>query len=711
MSGTEKPGRPSGSSHPANGSPAGISDPNIPASASHNHQIFKLAHGKKGKEGAIEHLNDQEPIRFGHLFKRPVIRQWLYQGKLYREEDQRVCSRFELFFDLLFVGLIHQLADGLSESDEPSLMLILRFVLLFYLSFSVWQDVRHWINQSGTDDVIQRLYILIVMVLLVGFHANAVGIEILPTSEGIVESDQGHASDEASGVEGGEFDEPVTSAEQVGRRFLAHTARHMLRRSGGGKESEREEPILVQPIGDTGYWFAEGYHHAIAAAIGFYLVCKLLKLALLFVYGLLLPKFRKALWLEMIPTLLLACIYVPLTLLFDPVLVIILLAAGIGLDILSKYAISLLLQKVHGRTKRSGKSSFIPAQSVEHLAERTVLFVVLVLGESILNSTFKATETNFGVSPQWGRSALCVACAFFLVWIYFDADSSRVFAHALRRNPFTAITFNLMHFPLCASLILVSSTLPRLIGEKQSVHGFRWFYGGSMAVAMASIALIGLLHKNLDRAGSALWPHSARIGLRFCVALGFATLPIKSDWSNASFLGCYCGLLVVLVVSETLGKLGVVGRRFDEAKAAEYYRMLEETSGKRRGSGGGGGGSDGALADVEERYARDYELHGLGGGANDAAAGNGAAGRGRERRHSMMQSLSTSAVNIFESTHRTLNPYTSGVKLSRRSSWHPYDDLMPDEKGDEDVGVEGELGHMNVRERLSKAERWALVAN
>lgn len=574
-------------------------------------------------------------------------------------------------------------------------MLILRFCLLFYLSFSVWQDVRHWINQSGTDDVIQRLYILIVMVLLVGFHANAVGIEILPASEGIIESEAGHASDGETSLEGGHLESELAAAG----RAVARGAAKFLIRSAAASEQSEEKPILVQPIGSTGYWFAEGYHGALTAAIGYYLVCKLFKLALLFVYGLLLPKFRKALWLEMIPVILLAAIYIPLTLIFDPAVVIILLASGIGLDILSKYAISLALQKIHGRTKRSGKSSFIPAQSVEHLAERTVLFVVLVLGESILNSTFKATEANFGVSQEWGRSALCVAAAFFLVWIYFDADSSRVFAHALRRNPFTAITFNLMHFPLCASLILVSSTLPRLIGEEESRHGFRWFYGGSMAVAMACIAVIGLLHKNLDLAGSALWPHSARIGLRFAVALGFAALPIKSDWSNAPFLGCYCGLLFLLVVSETLGKLGVVGRRYDEAKADQYYRLLDQSS-KARPSSSGPISGNASRADIEPQY----ELHGMGHAPPPVDDAN-------RDRHSVMQNISTSAVNILESTQRTINPYTSGVKLSRRSSWHPYDDLMPDEKGDEDVGVEGELGHMHVRERLSKAERWALVAN
>ncbi|CAO1613581.1 unnamed protein product [Sympodiomycopsis kandeliae] len=699
------PNQPRESSSPNQESPI---DPNVqpPRQTPHQH-IFGLAHGNKGKEGHVDHINEEEPIRFKHLFKRPVIRQWLYQGKLYREQDQRVCSRFELFFDLLFVGLVHQLADGLSEASEPSILSILKFVLLFYMSFSVWTDVRVAINRSGTDDVIQRIFILVIMILLVGFIANAGGIEILPAHEGTIESEEGHASDGEPSSSSAEGAEPL--AEHVTRQLIHATGQYLVRRA---EEEAEHKPILVQPIGSTGYWFAEGYHKALTAAIGFFLFTKLLKLAWLFFYGLFLPKFRKALWLEMIPVILLAAIYVPLTIVFDPTLLIILITAGIGLDILSKYFISILMQRVHGRTKRSGKSTFIPAQSVEHLAERTVLFVVLVMGESILNSTFKADEENFGVSPEWGRSAISVAAAFFLVWIYFDADSSRVFAHALRRNPFTAISFNLIHFPLCASLILVSSTLPRLIKETTSTHGFRWFYGGSMAVAMASIAVIGMLHKNLDLAGSALWPHTARIVLRLVVALAFAALPVKLEWTNAAFTGTYCGLLGLLVISETLGKIGVVGRRYDADKAAEYYRRLDEHSKTRRRDSSFGFHTAHATEDGGQSHPEDgrgFELRGLGGPAGSMP------GPSHESKHvtrpsSVMQMVSTSAVNILETTHRTINPYTSGVKLSRKSSWHEYEDLMPDERGDEDVGVEGELGHMSVR-AVGKSERWASVAN
>lgn len=69
-----------------------------------------------------------------------VIRQWVLQEKLYREIDDRTPSQFELFFDLVMVGLIHHLADGASEAATG--LNVAKFVLVFYPAWSIWTDVR-----------------------------------------------------------------------------------------------------------------------------------------------------------------------------------------------------------------------------------------------------------------------------------------------------------------------------------------------------------------------------------------------------------------------------------------------------------------------------------------------------------------------------------------------------------------------------------------
>lgn len=44
---------------------------------------------------------------FGGLINPPVVRQFLHDGHLYKEEEDRGISHFELFADLVFVAIVH----------------------------------------------------------------------------------------------------------------------------------------------------------------------------------------------------------------------------------------------------------------------------------------------------------------------------------------------------------------------------------------------------------------------------------------------------------------------------------------------------------------------------------------------------------------------------------------------------------------------------
>lgn len=63
------------------------------------------------------------------------------------------CRRFELFFDLLFVGLIHQIAE--STAEQPTAVGLAKYVLTYCPAFSVWSDARELGNMFSTDDVSQ----------------------------------------------------------------------------------------------------------------------------------------------------------------------------------------------------------------------------------------------------------------------------------------------------------------------------------------------------------------------------------------------------------------------------------------------------------------------------------------------------------------------------------------------------------------------------
>ncbi|CAO1635461.1 unnamed protein product [Parajaminaea phylloscopi] len=648
------------------------------------HDAFHLAHGGKGKHSdqvRYESYDEQQPIQIGHLFRRPVIRQFLHNGKLYREKFERESSRFELYFDLIFVGVAHQLADGLNESEGARSLNVAKFALTLFPLWSLGYDVRIYINESGLDDMWTRLYLMIQMLIMVGYTANATACRIYSEDEGI--------------VPGG-----------------GNAVEHALSGRSGGETAET--PLLVEQIGNTGYWFAEGYLFAITSAAAFFLLAKMIKVGMLFVYGLCLPKFRRPLWLRILPVLCLAAVYLPIPIIpvYQPGRLTLLLCLGVGLDITSRYLISYLTQWWHGRSKRSDRQFYTPATSVEHLQERTVLYVLLFAGEAVLSSTYSASTAQIGVHGEFGRSALSVLTATCFTWVYFDSDASRVFVHALRRNPFTAITFNVLHYPLTGSLILQSSSLHNMIAKKETSQADRWVYGSALSCALAMTALIGLLHKNLDVAGSAKWPHHARIALRIVVAAIYAVVPIFKDLTNTEFLAVYAGLLMALVISETLGKLGAVGRRFDPVKADQYYAALNEERRRQRGqeveSEGAGAreskrisGDRGESFQLEERTQPSRTA--VGSGDGDVATASGISGR--DALYADFTPKRTTLVSRF------FNPYTSHVRLSRRSSWHPYDDLTADEQGNEDVGIEGEIGQMEVKERLDKGQRWAMVSS
>lgn len=590
--------------------------------------IFYRAHGSRKPSVDITHADEQTPIHLRHLFRRPVIRQFISAGKLYREKFERESFRFELFFDLAFVGITHQLADGLAESEGARGLNIAKFALTLYPCYSIWLDVRTYVNQSGLDDVVMRCVLLLYMLLSIGYISNATACRIVPESAG---------------------------------QPLEHNS---IRRSHAHSHPE-EVPRLATRIGATNYWFVEGYFTAITAAIGFYLAAKSVRLLTLFIYGTALPNFRRALWLQCIPVVILAVVYlmIPALQLKDPSRLVAMLTAGAVIDALSKYAVSYLCQWWHRRTKRSNGThatdhSYLPVQSVEHLAERWILFILLVIGESVLNSTYSAGSQDTGLSQEFGRSALSVVVAFCLIWVYFDIDASRVFLHALRRSPATSITFNLLHYPLVGALIMTSSAVVKLVHENHSSQADRWFYGGSLAAVMGLMAVLGLLHKNLDRAGTALWDRHARIILRLLVAAMFAIIPIPHGLSNLEFIAVYAVLSAVLVASETLGKLGVVGRRFDAVKADKLYAGLE---------------AERAMAREQSKVAlEDFEM-----------------GETLRRRAGQAERIE---------------------RPTRRSSWHEHDDLFNDEQGNEDVGIEGEIGNMEVKERLVSDQRWALLA-
>ncbi|KAG8867616.1 hypothetical protein FRB98_004084, partial [Tulasnella sp. 332] len=460
------------------------------------------SHINGGKE--FEHVHSNHaPVHWRHLFKRPVIRQWVYEGKLYREKANREAAKTELFFDLVFVGIIHQLADGASESATG--INLAKFILIFYPSWSIWSEVKTFINTSGTDDVVMRIYMFVIMCLLLGYSANVSAIKI--------ERAEGASSDDTTTSAVGAV------ASMVARSLFSRQEDTTTSSPGGAPETGTTDST---PAGSTtfagGYVFGDGYASAVSAAAGYFLVARLIRILLYLIYGYTLPRFRRAHFLQAASVVAICCLYLPLIWVSTPSVIVGLASAGIFAELSSRYIVGLYTIFMQKRVIKKGKKGgYIPALNIEHSMERTGLFVILVIGESIINVTFAPTvgANQYGPHSEYWRALLGLSISFSLCWIYFDADASRVFIHALRRHWFTSITYSHIHWPLCASLILMSAGLARMVASPDFENsGYRWMFSGSLASVVFCFVVIGLLHKNLDKPSSSYIARPIRLAAR-----------------------------------------------------------------------------------------------------------------------------------------------------------------------------------------------------
>jgi hypothetical protein len=114
---------------------------NAPGSINEDDDHFARAHGGL-HEKRSKHHDGHEALGWQHLVKPPVIRQWLYRGRLFKGKNERQATYVELFFgqlhvstylafrdrtdnrcgtDLTFVGIIHQLAETAVEPTATGL--------------------------------------------------------------------------------------------------------------------------------------------------------------------------------------------------------------------------------------------------------------------------------------------------------------------------------------------------------------------------------------------------------------------------------------------------------------------------------------------------------------------------------------------------------------------------------------------------------------
>lgn len=103
-------------------------------------------------------------------FIKPHALNYFKDGVLYRTKGERSSSKTELFLDLMYVGIIANLAgDAVEHAGWGAL---LRYILLFMAVWTIWCDIKDFTNYYYNEDLSQKLYILWILILLTIFCNN-----------------------------------------------------------------------------------------------------------------------------------------------------------------------------------------------------------------------------------------------------------------------------------------------------------------------------------------------------------------------------------------------------------------------------------------------------------------------------------------------------------------------------------------------------------
>lgn len=118
---------------------------------------------------ALDHDRDTAPMKFA---RRPVVRQYFHKGLLWRSSRSGEVASFELFSDLLYVGIIEIVGEAASETASG--VGFLHFIITFIITWKIWTDLTNIVNWFEVDDVLSRVMVLVYLVCLLGFTTNII---------------------------------------------------------------------------------------------------------------------------------------------------------------------------------------------------------------------------------------------------------------------------------------------------------------------------------------------------------------------------------------------------------------------------------------------------------------------------------------------------------------------------------------------------------
>ena len=88
-------------------------------------------------------------------------------------------GRFELFIDLVWVGIIGNLADHFKDqayspdTTDTVGRAVTEFIILFLLAWRMWKFLQDYMSKYRTNDLVERAFVVWALVLAMGYGNNA----------------------------------------------------------------------------------------------------------------------------------------------------------------------------------------------------------------------------------------------------------------------------------------------------------------------------------------------------------------------------------------------------------------------------------------------------------------------------------------------------------------------------------------------------------
>jgi len=202
------------------------------------------------------------------------------------------------------------------------------------------------------------------------------------------------------------------------------------------------------------------------------------------------------------------------SLFFDTPIRFLLWGAGLLIEIIMPLT-TLKLQKRHGSMEVS-----------DYLPERFGLFMIIVLGESIIAVVRGISNTHHLTSNSLFTACLGAVFAFMIWWLYFDYINPR----RIKDHPYFLATWAYVHFPLVTGIAALGAGILNLI----ELNGYLlpinvvWLVCGSMALSLGSIGILEYTLKPERGRGMTPCKTSSGKSIRFggmalCLILPFFT--------------------------------------------------------------------------------------------------------------------------------------------------------------------------------------------